>query len=105
MVEGCRRLTYSAGSDSKTTGGHVDDIGAVLKTAIIDSGRTHYDIGKSAGVNTAVIDRFVSGQRDIRLETAGRISHALGFGLKKLAVWWPAMSFRSLGPALGRRRL
>lgn len=81
MVEGCRRLTYTADSDSKTTEGHVDDIGVVLKKAIIASGRTHYDIGKSAGVNTAVIDRFVSGDRDIRVATASKLAAALGLVL------------------------
>ena len=59
----------------------MDDIGVVLKKAIIDSGRTHYDIGKSAGVNTAVIDRFVSGDRDIRVATASKLAAALGLVL------------------------
>ena len=54
-----------------------------LRGAIIDSGLTHYAIGKASGVDTAVIDRFVSGERDIRLETAGRIAAALGYKLAK----------------------
>ena len=54
-----------------------------LRQAINDSGLTHYAIGKASGVDTAVIDRFVSGERDIRLETAGRIAESLGYSLVK----------------------
>jgi plasmid maintenance system antidote protein VapI len=56
----------------------MSDLASQLRKVIIDSGLTHYAIGKLSGVDTAVIDRFVSGERDIRLETAGRIAEALG---------------------------
>ena len=52
-----------------------------LRKAIIDSGLKHYAIGKVSSVSASVIDRFVSGERDIRLETAGRIADALGYSL------------------------
>ena len=55
-----------------------------LRKAIIDSGLTHYAIGKASGVDTAIIDRFVSGERDIRLETAGRIAESLGYRLAQV---------------------
>lgn len=48
-----------------------------LREAIRESGLTHYSIGKMAGVAPAVIDRFVSGERDIRMETASKIAEAL----------------------------
>lgn len=53
-----------------------------LKRAIIDSGLTHYRIAKDAGVTPDVIDRFVRGERDLRLETAGKIAAVLGMALK-----------------------
>ena len=59
----------------------MSDLANKLRRAIIDSGLTHYAIGKLSGVDTAVIDRFVSGERDIRLETAGRIAEPLGYKL------------------------
>ena len=53
-----------------------------LKRAIVDSGLTHYRIAKDAGVTPDVIDRFVRGERDLRLETAGKIASVLGLSLK-----------------------
>ena len=52
-----------------------------LKRAIVDSGLTHYRIAKDAGVTPDVIDRFVRGERDLRLETAGKIASVLGLSL------------------------
>lgn len=56
-----------------------------LRTAIRESGRTHYDLGKAAGVTPAQIDRFMAGERDLRLETAGRIAAALNLELRPVA--------------------
>lgn len=61
----------------------MSELAKSLRKAIIESGMTHYSLGKVSGVDTAVIDRFVSGERDIRLETAGRIAEALGYRLAK----------------------
>ena len=53
-----------------------------LKTAILASGRTNYDIAKEAGIGPEILGRFVSGARDdIRLNTAGKIAAALGLRL------------------------
>jgi len=52
-----------------------------LKRAITKSGLTHYAIGKSADCYTSQLDRFMSGERDLGLETAGRIATALGLHL------------------------
>ena len=46
------------------------DLAAVLRAAIAASGLTHYRLGKDAGVSPTVIDRFVSGERDLRLDMA-----------------------------------
>jgi len=58
------------------------DLSGDLRQAIADSGRTHYAIGKAAGVAPEVIDRFVSGERDIRLATASKLASALRLKLK-----------------------
>jgi plasmid maintenance system antidote protein VapI len=53
-----------------------------LRTAIVATELTSYRLGKDAGVSPGVIDRFVSGERDIRLETAARLATALGIELR-----------------------
>lgn len=55
------------------------DIREQLRNAIRESGLTHYRISKMSGVAIAAIDRFMSGERDITFETAGRICQALGY--------------------------
>ena len=56
-------------------------LGDALKKAIAKSKKTHYAIGKLAACNPSQLDRFVSGERDLGLETAGRIAAALGLHL------------------------
>lgn len=57
------------------------DLQTALREAIVQDGRSHYAIGKAAGVEPNVIDRFVSGERDIRLATAGKIAAAVCISL------------------------
>lgn len=62
-------------------------IDAALRKAVKDDGRTHYALGKAAGVAPCVLDRFMlpaddPRHRDIRLETAARIAAALGLVLR-----------------------
>jgi len=53
-----------------------------LRTAILASGRTNYDIAKEAGIGPEILGRFLDGTRaDIRLNTAGKIAAALGLRL------------------------
>lgn len=54
-----------------------------LRTAVTNSGMTHYAIGKASGVAPEMIDRFMTG-RDIRLTTASKICEVLGYGLAKI---------------------
>jgi len=56
-------------------------IDAALKAAITKSGLTHYALGQAAGVSPAQLDRFVAGERDLRLGTAARLAAALGLEL------------------------
>lgn len=53
----------------------------ILKDAIGKSGRTHYDLGKAAGVPIAAIDRFVSGERGLNLATAAKLCNELDLTL------------------------
>lgn len=61
------------------------EIDTVLRDAITEairkSGKTHYRINKDCGVSVAVIDRFMSGERDIMLGTASKLATALGLTL------------------------
>ena len=64
---------------AKKTPGLTDD----LRTAIRETGLTHYRIGKDAGIAPDIIGRFVRGERDLRLETASKICDVLGLKLTK----------------------
>jgi len=60
-----------------------EPIPQALRTAIHKSGKTVYRIAKESGVAHPIILRFLSGERDIRLETAEKLAHALGLELKQ----------------------
>jgi plasmid maintenance system antidote protein VapI len=53
------------------------NISEELIAAIRASGMTHYGLSKVSGVSPNMIDRFVSGERDIRLSTAAKLAAAL----------------------------
>lgn len=53
-------------------------LSASLRSAIIASGQTSYALGKAATVSPILIDRFLRGERDMRLATADKIVAALG---------------------------
>lgn len=65
------------GTSRKTPRG----IDETLREAIGRSGKSHYQIAKDAGVAPAQLDRFVAGERDLRLATAARVATALGLTL------------------------
>ena len=52
-----------------------------LRTAIKTSGKTIYRIAQESGVAHPIILRFLSGERDIRLETAEKLAATLGLKL------------------------
>ncbi len=54
-----------------------------LRQAIIDSGKSSYELREETGVNHGVILRFLSGERDIRLQTAEKLAMAVGLSLKR----------------------
>lgn len=55
-----------------------------LRKAITDSGLTTYAIGKACKISPILINRFMSGERDMRVATASKICEVLGYGLAKL---------------------
>lgn len=60
---------------------------SAMKKAITASGRSYYELGRSAGVDPSVITRFMAAgdhlERggDIRLSTASRLADELGLTL------------------------
>ena len=52
-----------------------------LREIIASRGLTAYVAGKQSGVDPGVVQRFLSGSRDIRLATADRLAESLGLRL------------------------
>ena len=53
-----------------------------LREAIRRSDKSVYQIAKAANVSQIVVSRFLSGERDIRMETADRLAEVLGLKLE-----------------------
>ena len=58
-----------------------DSVSEALKRAIQTSDLTVYEIAKRAKVSQIIISRFLSGERDIRMATADKLSRVLGLKL------------------------
>lgn len=54
-----------------------------LRRAMRDSGETAYAIAKGSGVSQSVVNRFVSGERGISLETAAKLCEYLKLELAR----------------------
>lgn len=54
-----------------------------LRQAIERSRKTVYRIAEETGINQSVLSRFLSGERDIRLETADLLAENLKLELKQ----------------------
>lgn len=54
-----------------------------LRRHLATDPRTHYAIGKEAGIAPAMLDRFASGERGLRLDTASKLAGVLGLELVK----------------------
>lgn len=52
-----------------------------LRDAIRESGKTHYRVGKDAGIKPEIVTRFVRGERDITGKTFAKLAAALGLTL------------------------
>ena len=54
-----------------------------LRKSIVESGETHYRIGKDAAIAPHILDRFVSGQRaHLRTDTVDKLCEYLGLELR-----------------------
>lgn len=53
-----------------------------LRKAIEESGYSNYQLSHLTGVSQSVLNRFVSGERDITLGTASKIAVVIGAELK-----------------------
>ena len=58
-----------------------NSLSEALKRAIQESEMTVYQIAKGAHVSQIIISRFLSGERDIRMATADKITNALALRL------------------------
>ena len=54
-----------------------------LQAAIKSCGKTLYAVSQESGVSAPILQRFMSGERGITLDTAGKLAAYLGLGL------WP----------------
>jgi transcriptional regulator with XRE-family HTH domain len=52
-----------------------------LRAIIVDSGKTAYAVGKLADVDPGVVQRFLTGERDLRVATLDKLAAALGLRL------------------------
>jgi transcriptional regulator with XRE-family HTH domain len=52
-----------------------------LRGAILDRGLTAYRLGRETGIDPGLIQRFINGDRDIRMKTADALAEALGLRL------------------------
>jgi hypothetical protein len=68
----------TVGTSRKKPGGIVE----TLREAIRGSERTHYGIAQAAGITPGQLDRFVAGERDLKLATAAKVADALGLELR-----------------------
>ena len=59
------------------------DLAETIRRAIERDRRTLYRLAKDSGVNSAILGRFVKGERDLRLETASKLCAILGLKLRK----------------------
>jgi hypothetical protein len=66
--------------------GKSTNISDQLRHAILHSGLTHYRIALDAGIATPMLDRFVSGERDLRLESAAKIARVLKLELRERGI-------------------
>ena len=54
-----------------------------LRQAVLDSGLSVYRIAKDSGVPQSALQRFITGHRDLRLETASKLAAYFGMRLTK----------------------
>jgi transcriptional regulator with XRE-family HTH domain len=66
---------------AERTGATRHNLAYQLREVIESRGLSAYAAARLAGVDPGVVSRFMTGERDIRLETDGRLAAALGLRL------------------------
>lgn len=54
----------------------------IIRDAIKRDGRSMYRLALDSGVNSAVLLRFMAGERDMNLRTADKVCRAIGLELR-----------------------
>ena len=60
-------------------------LGAAIKAAVLATGKSINSVAKAAQVPQSVLQRFVTGQRGLKLHTAEKLCAHLGLKLKPTA--------------------
>ncbi len=56
----------------------------LIREAIRQDGRSMYQLWQDSGVNSAVLLRFMAGERDMNLRTADKVCQVLGLELRPI---------------------
>lgn len=56
----------------------------LIRTTAKRDGRTTYAIARDSGVNSAVVGRFLKGERDVTIKTAEKLCRTLGLELRRV---------------------
>jgi ribosome-binding protein aMBF1 (putative translation factor) len=59
----------------------MNNVETALRQAIADCGLTAYALAKRAGVDVAIVTRFLRHERSIRIEAVSKLADALGLEL------------------------
>lgn len=62
----------------------MSDIHAQLRQAAEASGLSINELARQSGVNLSAVSRFMSGQRDLRLQSAAKLAAALNLELRPI---------------------
>ena len=70
-----------AAIETRAEQGHTT-VSEIIREAIRRDGRTLYRLALDSGVNSAVLGRFMRGERDLNLRTAERVCDAIGLEVR-----------------------
>ena len=58
------------------------DLGGQLRQAFAESGLSRFELARRAEISYAIVHRYMGGERDITLTTAGKLAKVLGLELQ-----------------------
>jgi plasmid maintenance system antidote protein VapI len=80
-IDNARNVAHNNGMSAKRA--NPFDLAEQLRRAIHESGLSPYRVATDAGVDRAVLSRFLRGERGLNLDTASRICELLELRLVK----------------------